>query len=255
MADTLWDAVARFDDSFYTSLARMVSEEPLGPRDAEMTGTLHALGIDKGKEFRPDERARTALRAAAEEAHAWLMNRLVTYGEPYWPGSKWDVPVPAIGPKSGFTWVADNVLDVDARGIAFFSFFAPPKKLGAGQFYLVTFKDGAGQRLRGGGTYRLRVPGDVPINQFWSVTAYEHATCALIRNVARPSLDSYDREARKGADGSMDVYFGPKAPDGCEANWIPTAAEIDWFPYFRFYGPQQPLFAKTRKLPDIERMR
>jgi hypothetical protein len=28
----------------------------------------------------------------------------------------------------------------------------------------------------------------------------------------------------------------------------------DWFPYFRFYGPQQPLFAKMWKLPDIEKM-
>jgi hypothetical protein len=60
------------------------------------------------------------------------MDRLVTYGQPYWPGRKWD-PVLPIGPKSGFTWEADNVLDVDARGVAFFSFFCPPKKLDAGQ--------------------------------------------------------------------------------------------------------------------------
>lgn len=53
MADTLWDAVARFDDSFYTSMARMVSEEPVQPHDAEMTGMLRLLGIEKGKEFKP----------------------------------------------------------------------------------------------------------------------------------------------------------------------------------------------------------
>ena len=65
-------------------------------------------------------------------------------------------------------------------------------------------------------------------------------------------MDSFDTKARKNADGSMDVYFGPKAPVGKETNWIPTVTGEDWFPYFRFYGPQQSLFAKTWKLPDIE---
>jgi hypothetical protein len=254
MADTVWDAVARFDDSFYASLARMVSEEPVQPRDAAMMGMLRTLGIDKAKDFKPDEPTRAGLKAAAEEAHAWFMDRLVTYGDHYWPDSKWDVPAAAIGPKSGFTWEANGILDVDARGIAFFSFFCPPKKLGTGQFYLVTFFDGKAQRLRGGENYRLRVPGDVPVTQFWSATVYDHATCALIRNVARPSMDSYDTRASKNADGSTDVYFGPTAPKGLEANWIPTAAGNDWFPYFRFYGPQQPLFAKTWRLPDIDKM-
>jgi len=233
---------------------RMVSEEPVQPRDAGMMRMLRTLGIDKGKEFKSDETTRAALKAAAQEAHAWFMDRLVTYGVHYWSDGKWDVPAPPIGPKSGFTWEADGILDVDARGIAFFSFFCPPKKLGTGQFYLVTFFDGGGQRLRGGETYRLRVPGDVPVTQFWSVTVYEHATCALIRNAARPSMDSYDTRASKNADGSMDVYFGPKALKGLEANWIPTVAGKDWFPYFRFYGPQQPLFAKSWKLPDIKKM-
>jgi hypothetical protein len=235
-------------------MARMVSEEPVQPRDAEMTGMLRMLGIEKGKEFKPDEPTRALLNSAAQEAQAWFMERLVTYGSHYWPDGKWDVPAPPIGPKSGFTWKADGILDVDARGIAFFSFFCPPKKLGTGQFYLVTFIDGKGQRLRGRETYRLRVPRDTPVSQFWSVTVYEHATCALIRNVARPSIDSYDKKASKNADGSIDIYFGPKAPNGMEANWVPTVAGKDWFPYFRFYGPQQPLFTKTWKLPDIEKM-
>ena len=78
MADTLWDAVAQFDNSFYTSLARMVSEEPVQPRDAGMMRMLRTLGIDKGKEFKSDETTRAALKAAAQEAHAWFMDRLVT---------------------------------------------------------------------------------------------------------------------------------------------------------------------------------
>jgi Protein of unknown function (DUF1214) len=54
------------------------------------------------------------------------------------------------------------------------------------------------------------------------------------------------------ADGSVDVYFGLKAPEGQESNWIPTMADKAYFLYVRFYGPQPPLFAKTWKLPDLE---
>jgi hypothetical protein len=254
MADALWDAVPRFDQDFYASLARMVDEEPIQPRDAEMTGMLRALGIEKGKEYKPDELTRAALASAGQEAKAWLTEQLATFGEHFWPGGKWDIPVPPIGIKSDFTWEAGGVLDVDARGIAFFSFFCPPKKLGAGQFYLASFFDGKGQRLGGGGTYRLRVPAEVPVSQFWSVTVYDNATCSLIRNVARASIDSFDKKARKNADGSMDIYFGPKAPNGMDANWVPTVAGKDWFAYFRFYGPERPLFAKTWKLLDIEKL-
>jgi hypothetical protein len=163
---------------------------------------------------------------------------------PIGQGGKWDLPVPPIAVKSGFTWEVDGMLDV----------FCPPKKLGAGQSYLVTFLDRTGQRLNGGETYRLRVPGDVPVSQFWSATVYDDATCALIRDVARSSIDSFDIKARRNADGSTDIYFGPEAAAGMEANWIPTVAGSGWFPYFRLYGPQRPFFAKIWQLPDIEKV-
>jgi hypothetical protein len=250
MAETVWDAVPRFDDSFYTSLARMLREEPFQPRDAAMMGMLRTLGIDEGKQFQPDEPSRTAL-TAAEEAHAWFRDRLVTYGSAYWLDGKWDIPAPPIGPKSGFTWEANGVLDVDARGIAFFSFFCRPKKLGTGQFYLVTFFDGEGQRLHGGLTYRLRVPGDVPVSQFWSVTVYQLATCALIREAARASVDSYDTKASRNADGSIDVYFGPRAPEGRETNWVPTVADNNCFFTSGFMGLSDPCSRKPGIYPTL----
>jgi hypothetical protein len=37
-----------------------------------------------------------------------------------------------------------------------------------------------------------------------------------------------------------------------QSNWIPTVADKAYFRYFRFYGPQPPLFTKTWKLPDRE---
>jgi hypothetical protein len=52
----------------------------------------------------------------------------------------------------------------------------------------------------------------------------------------------------------VDVYFGPKAPQGKESNWIPTSAGAGFEVLFRFYGPEKALFDKTWKLPDIEQI-
>jgi hypothetical protein len=56
-------------------------------------------------------------------------------------------------------------------------------------------------------------------------------------------------------DGSVDIYFGPKPPTGQVANWVPTMPGRGFFPWFRFYGPEKPLFEKTWKLPDLENVK
>ena len=255
MRGKVFDGIVRFDEGFYASLAKMVNEEPVQPRDLQMMGVLRTLGIEKGKEFKPDATTQAALKQAIRESHAWFIARLTHYGERYWPDRDWEVPVPPIGGQSGFTWEAANYFDVDSRGIGFFSFCAPPKKLGAATFYLSTFKDTDGQLLSGDKTYRLRVPPNPPVNQFWAVTVYSLDEAAFIREASRNSIDSYDQKVRKNADGSVDVNFGPTPPAGQESNWISTAPGKGWFPFFRFYGPEKPLFEKTWKLPDIEKVK
>ena len=93
MAGTLWDGIVRFDEGFYSSLARMVNEELAQARDLEMLGLLRPLGIEKGKRFKPDAATRAVLKQAGHEVHAWFMERLVNYGQRYWPDRKWDHPV------------------------------------------------------------------------------------------------------------------------------------------------------------------
>jgi len=90
------------------------------------------------------------------------------------------------------------------------------------------------------------------VREFWALTVYNQETAALFRNSTRLTLDSFDKGMRKNADGSVDIYFGPKAPAGQKSNWIYTPAEKGWFPWFRFYGPEKPLFDKSWKMPDIE---
>jgi hypothetical protein len=123
--------------------------------------------------------------------------------------------------------------------------------LGAGQFYLMAIKDKGGRSLHGGGTYHLTVPANAPVKLYWSATAYDRTTHALIRNMKWASHSSQSPTLQKNADGSVDIYFGPQAPDGKESNWVPTSADGQFEVLFRLYGPEKPLFDKTWKLPDI----
>ena len=67
-------------------------------------------------------------------------------------------------------------------------------------------------------------------------------------------MSSYDKASLTvNDDGSVDVYIGPDAPDGLEANWIPTAGKDFWL-ICRFYGPDKPLFDGTWTLGSSNRI-
>jgi hypothetical protein len=68
-------------------------------------------------------------------------------------------------------------------------------------------------------------------------------------------LSSFDKPTMKqNGDGSVDLYFAPTAPTGFEKNWVTTAGK-NFFLIFRLYGPEQAFFAKTWKLPEVEKVR
>ena len=54
----------------------------------------------------------------------------------------------------------------------------------------------------------------------------------------------------KNEDGSIDIYLGPKAPEGFEQNWIQTMPSKSWFGLIRLYGPTEAWFDKTWKPSD-----
>ena len=71
----------------------------------------------------------------------------------------------------------------------------------------------------------------------------------------RVGLCTYDKPNMKvNADGSVDLYFGPKAPKWLESNWIPTQGKRP-IPVMRFYGGTEEFWNKSFKLPDVELLR
>jgi hypothetical protein len=126
---------------------------------------------------------------------------------------------------------------------------------GVGQRYIASYKDGKGEWLSGENTYKLHVPANPPAKGFWSVTAYDEATRQMpVTEQGRPDISSRKQNIVKNDDGSIDVYFGPKSPEGHETNWVQTNPDKGWFAYFRFYGPTEAFFDKSWSLPDIEKI-
>ena len=128
-------------------------------------------------------------------------------------------------------------------------------KAGPGGNYVQAFKDKDGNRLDGGKSYRLHVPANAPAAAFWSLTLYDTATRSMIQNPSNDSARSSLDKLKTNADGSIDLYFGPKSPAGMESNWIQTVPGKGFYPMFRFYSPKAGLFDGTWKLPDIELMK
>ena len=257
MTDITYNGLVTFDETFFTSLSRMLNEEPVKPRDMEMMGMILPVGIEKGKEFKPDSATVTLLKGAATEAQAWLMESVTTGGTPWWPDTHWVFPSPPITLQTEFQWKMPDYFGVDARAIAFYQYFCPMVKAGGDSFYFGTFFDSKGQPLEGQNNYQLHVPANVPVKQFWSITIYSLETSSFFLNSTNLTLSSLDADLKKNSDGSVDIYIGPKPPNGKKSNWLYTPANQKWFPWFRVYGPEPAIMDKTNstwKLPDIEKV-
>jgi hypothetical protein len=252
--DVVYDSTIPYDLRFFESLDRIVQREPWLERDKAMIDQLASIGIEKGKPLNPDPRAKEILNDAAREARDWLVARYEASLAPYYDGGHWARPGSRELLEGQATFFAKpDVYPVDVRGLTFSYAYFTPKHAGAGSSYLLTIADKDGRLLDGGATYRLTVPPNVPVRQYWSATVYDRATHAPIREARWPSRSSQTPGLQKNADGSVDVYFGPEAPSGKESNWVPTNIDGGFEVLFRFYGPEKPLFDKTWRLPDIEK--
>jgi hypothetical protein len=252
--DIDFDSTIRYDASFFENLNRIVQAEPWIPRDRAMIDTLRSVGIEKGKPFQPSAETNKVLASAVRQAGEEL-EAIYDAGLPgfFTEDSRWTYPVPLDmikAMKSGFSDA--NEYPIDGRGLVYSYAFVGLKHLGGGQFYSISIRDKDGKNFHGGKTYRLRVPPNVPVEQYWSVTAYDRKIHTLIKGMPRASCASNDSKVQKNVDGSVDVYFGPRAPAGKESNWVPTDPSREFELMARFYAPKKEFFDKVWKLPDVE---
>jgi len=247
------------DYSAFEYLNRTVQEEPSDALDPYTLGVFAAIGIEKGKPFAPDARLRKILVEAAAVGDATA--RTLTYQSRikeayYYPNSAWITPF--IG--GSYKFEQDGVLNLDAKDLFFFyaTGVTPAmteKMIGKGSQYAGAFVDAKGNPLDGSKTYRVHMPPNIPAEEFWSFTAYDNQTRSMLQTDQQfPAVGSLTKGLLVNADGSVDVYFGPKAPVGRENNWIQTIPGKGWSTLLRLYSPLEPWFDKTWRPGDIDPM-
>jgi hypothetical protein len=254
-----WEAYQSRGSLYFERLASILEIEPVEERDFMIMAMLRPLGIMPGVKFNPTAEQKAIFEQAAIVGEA--IARANSYekrfkGARVWPGKYWE--------KSLFLTDTDQDLDthtqLDERASWFYEAIGVTdgmmgKIVGAGQEYLEAQKDSDGEWLDGGKNYKLTIPANAPVKQFWSATVYDNDDRCLIDTGELPDKSSrMDLEFNK--NGSVDLYFGPALPAGApKANWIKTIPGEGWFTYFRFYAPTQPYFDKTWQLPDIEKIK
>jgi len=234
----------------------IVQEEPLFSHDAESLGILASIGIQKGKPFKPDARMQKILSEAAIVGTTAL--RSINFNNrdktvQMYPNSKtWEV---------GFAGGSYQFMDKDVslnNNRARFHFYATGitpamvnPGVGKGSQYLIGARDSDGVPFDGAKTYKMHIAPDVPMKNFWDVTLYDNQTRSLMQTDQEyPGVTSIDEGVVKNADGSYDITFSPKKPEG-KANWLQTIPGKGWNILWRVYSPTQPWFDKTWQPGDV----
>ena len=256
------------DYTFYEHLNEVIQYEPYEMLNMETRGLLASIGIIKGKKFAPDARMKKILVDAVAIANATARSIV------WFPRTNGHLPLMdgiQVYPDSDSAWIMafkdknvffngkdKHTMNSDARVMFHYPYTVVTPAMavtipGKGSDYAIAYVDSAKMPFDGSKTYKLEVPANPPAKDFWAVTVYDTQTRSQLKtNQPLPTLGSKSDGIKKNKDGSMTLYFGPKAPKGFEKNWVETIPGKSWFVIFRMYGPMDKWIKKEWRPSDVE---
>jgi hypothetical protein len=270
------------DYGFFEMINENVQQEPATSYDVELAGQLAAIGIVKGKPFKPDARMKKVLidAAAVGNATGRLLNWRYAVSHPEWssyPGSMWgnmlwegganfETPPPEFTREGMFKpFPPTGARTLDSRTAFYYAYTLDSPGMimripDVGSQYLMGFLDADKNPFDGAKTYKVTLPKGIPARAFWSFTVYDNQTRSMLdtpQRYPRAGSQSYPSPAAEpNADGSTTVYFGPTQPEGVKrGNWMETMPGKGWFTILRLYSPLEPFFTKEWRPSEIELVR
>ena len=262
----------------FVMLNDMIQAEPATGMDSDIGGLALAIGIEKGKPFNPDAKTIAILNEAVNVGNAYVragaVGALERFDFDYYGNSGWWNPLwvggytfttPPAEIKSNGDVVQSEykgALHLAARTSFLYAATGITPAMcmnltGMGSQYLFNHVDKDGVPLDGGKTYKLILPKDIPVENFWSMTVYDMQTRSIIQTDQRsPRVGSQSfptPAAEENSDGSVTVYYGPTKPAGVPAsNWIQTNPDRGWFQLLRCYSPSKAFFDKSWRIGEVE---
>ena len=252
------NTIHRMDYGFWEEINEQIQAEPIEGLDPEIRGLLASIGIEKGKEFAPDERMKKILTDASNIASVTarvLTARPRDERHYLYPGERvWTNPFV----QGRYDFLLDGSRLLDSR--IYMHFYATGitpamaiKNVGKGSQYAIAYLDKNGNALDGSKSYKINLPKNVPAKDFWSFTLYDNQTRAMLQTDQRfPGIDNKKEGLKQNEDGSYDIYFSPKPPSGWENNWVQTVPGKGWNTILRLYGPLESFYDKSWKPGDPE---
>ena len=267
------------DFGFYEMINAAVQSEPADSYDVELAGQLAAIGIAKGKPFKPDARMKKILTDAAAVGNAagrvlnwrfavmhpeWAYYKGSQWGNMLWQGGAFFETPPPLFTKEGMfkPFPPTGTRTLDSRTAFYYAYTLDSPGMimripDVGSQYLMGFLDKDGNPFDGGKTYRVTLPKNIPAGKFWSLTAYDNQTRSMLatpQRFPRAGSQSYPTPgAKPNRDGSTTIYFSPEQPKGINrGNWIQTTPGKGWFTILRLYSPLEPFFTKRWRPSEIE---
>jgi hypothetical protein len=259
VSNTHHNTIHSNDFHFFEEINSLIQREHDGAIDKNAKGKLALIGIEKGRVFNPDERMRNILNEAAivgatiarSLSYASIDDQIYFYPEDDYT---WFNPF-ALG---NHEFMNRNWLHKDARSIFMYNAIGITpamaiKMPGIGSQYAAAVRDANGDYLDGSRSYKLTLPPNIPVKNFWSVVLYDPQTRSMLQTDQQfPSINSLTGNPEINKDTSVDLFFGPIVPKGKENNWIQTIKGKGFFLIIRLYGPLEPWFDQSWRPGKIE---
>jgi len=259
MSDDAYYMAQPIGMKYWEQLHELIQIERVNEADRYMMARLKAVGIEKGKPFKPSKRQIAILERAALVGEKMAINTSFAGGSDassYRKDSNWVFAL-MLNPshRDGDIYQLKERIDwaYEAYGVSTAMMAGIP---GKGSTYLGAYQDDKGDWFEGENEYVFHIEPDAPAARFWDLSVYRLETRGMLpgkKGDVSSFNSSVNKNMKKNKDGSINIYFGPgKAPKGYENNFVRTTKGMRWFTYLRLYGPTKTYFDRSWKMNDIE---